>query len=165
MNDDRYKWSHRIMLKDGLNLTCACNGSIEDMIRKEVHYLEKLKKYKYFPKLYKYDIYQQFIIMDFCYFTLDDLKNKRKIDIPNNYKEQLKEISDIFIKENIYHSDLNLANICIRHGIITIIDFGCVQRLSILNKNKNFKIKYKSNFEELNSIFRDYISNNQIKLV
>ena len=164
MNDDRYKWSHRIMLDDGLNLTCACNGSIEDMIKKEVHYLEKLKKYNYFPKLLKYNIYHQILIMDYCGDTLLNLENNKIIYIPKDYNEQIKVISKIFLKENIYHNDINMANICIKDNIIKVIDFGCIQRLNMLNENKNFTKNFKSNFIQLYEIFSNFININNKKI-
>lgn len=164
MDNDRYKWSHRFMLRQNLKLTCACNGSIEDMIKKEVHYLEKLKKYNYFPKLLKYNIYHQILIMDYCGDTLLNLENNKIINIPKDYNEQIKVISKIFLKENIYHNDINMANICIKDNIIKIIDFGCIQRLNILNENKNFIKNFKSNFIQLCEIFSNFININKKKI-
>jgi len=164
MDDERYFWSHRFMLRQNIKLTCACNSSIEEIIKKETYYLEKLKNYKYFPKLIKYNIYNQIMIMEYCGCTLSSLENNKIINIPKNYNKQIKEITEIFIKENIYHNDINASNICIKDNIIKIIDYGCIQRLNILNQNKNFTKNFKSNFNQINEIFSNFINNYNKKI-
>lgn len=163
MDEERRYWCHRYMIRDGLILTCSCGLPINKIIEKEIHYMKKLEIYKYFSKLIKFSNESQYIIMENCGETVHYLPRKKIILLPKNYMEQIREICDIFIKENIYHTDLNLANVCLKDNIIKVIDYGCIQRLNILKGCKNFK-KYKTNYEQLSILFKEFIEINIKKI-
>lgn len=157
MDPERRFWCHRFYLWKDIQLTCSCGGSIEEIIKKEIHYLTKLQKYKFFPKIEKESISNNYIIMEYCGKDFGAKKNTgRTIEIPNDFREQIKEISDIFDKENIQHTDLNMANICMIGKTLKIIDFGCVQRLNEFNKYSSAK-EFPTNFVALNKLFDEYI--------
>ena len=101
--------------------------------------------------------------MDNCGDTVRYLPVKKIILLPKNYMEQIRQICNIFIKENIYHNDLNLTNICLKDNIIKVIDYGCIQRLNILKECDNFK-KYKTNYEQLSILFKEFIEINIKKI-
>ena len=159
MDEERRYWCHRFMIRKGYELSCSCGKSIKEIIKNEIHYFKKLEKYKYFPKMLKYDLENQYIIMEYAGNNFNKLSKKNIINIPKNYKEQIKEISDIMEKENMYHNDLNLSNMCLKNNIIKIIDFGCIQRLNLLKKNSKFN-ELETNFNRLNKIMEDFIELN-----
>lgn len=163
MDKERRYWCHRFMIKDELKLTCSCGLPINKLIEKEIHYMKKLEKFKYFSKLIKFSYKSQYIIMDNCGDTVRYLPVKKIILLPKNYMEQIRQICNIFIKENIYHNDLNLTNICLKDNIIKVIDYGCIQRLNILKECDNFK-KYKTNYEQLSILFKEFIEINIKKI-
>lgn len=66
---------------------CNCNGSIKDILTNEVKALEKLKKYKNFPKIINVDQTSNTITMTYCGVTLRDLSVTKKGTIRRNYKK------------------------------------------------------------------------------
>tara|TARA_Y100000385_G_C12845479_1_gene530713 strand:- start:353 stop:784 length:432 start_codon:yes stop_codon:yes gene_type:complete len=143
------------MLRDNLIKTCSCGKSIKKIMENEIFYLKKIEKYKYFPKLIDYNYDSNYIIMEYCKETISNAKK-----IPDNYMKQIKEICEIFEKENIHHGDLSAGNVCLKENTIIIIDFGCVQKLDKLKNERIYNLKYK-NYDTLVNLFTELLKKNK----
>lgn len=84
--------------------------------KNEVDAFKKLNNFKYFPKLISNDNLS--IVMNYCGELLcpDTL--------PKNWREQYKEIIQILKDVDIVHRDITPFNICVKDGLLKIIDFG-----------------------------------------
>ncbi|MDC0859215.1 hypothetical protein OAP45_00080 [Candidatus Pelagibacter sp.] len=114
----------------------------------EIYWLNKLSKYKFFPKILKVD-YQKKIISTSYEGDIISSKNK-----PNNWSEQLKEILNILKKNNCFHSDIKPDNLLVKKNKLVLIDFAQSIKITDLNKNLFFKKR----------IFYDQYSFNRVKL-
>lgn len=115
---------------------CNCNGSIKDILTNEVKALEKLKKYKNFPKIINVDQTSNTITMTYCGVTLRDLSVTNKRSIRRNYKKLIADakLIDMYLsKEKIQHYDVCANNLCMKDNTLYLIDFVCYNK-----NNKHF---------------------------
>jgi tRNA A-37 threonylcarbamoyl transferase component Bud32 len=97
---------------------CFANSLGNYMFGNEVKALMKLNGYPHFPKLIAYDPNSLTIYMSYCG------QNISASNLPSNWKEQIKEISEIMETLNVNSNDMLLRNVCCLNGEIKIIDFG-----------------------------------------
>lgn len=133
---------------------CVCGEPVEVLLKNEITILKKLEKYNNFPKIISINQEEYSYTMTYCGKNLADLKKKKKLKIPKNYKEQIDNISNALTEINIYNNDIALSNICINNDIIYLIDFGCCQPLDIKIK-ENFDGR--NNLIDLNNLFSKLI--------
>jgi predicted Ser/Thr protein kinase len=116
------------------NLTNAGWGRFKN----EINFLHNFSNYKYFPKLLRYDITNFKIYMTYCGCNLN------KSNLPDDWENQITEISDILKLYNIELLDLQEKNITCLNENIYLIDFDTYRF------NHNF-----SNFNRLYNIFKN----------
>jgi tRNA A-37 threonylcarbamoyl transferase component Bud32 len=97
---------------------CFANSLGNYMFWNEVKALVKLDGYPHFPKIIAYDPNSLTIYMSYCG------KNISSLNLPLNWKEQVKEICEIMETLNVNSNDMLLRNVCCLNGEIKIIDFG-----------------------------------------
>jgi tRNA A-37 threonylcarbamoyl transferase component Bud32 len=88
------------------------------MFRNEVKALKKLSCFPHFPFLIASDQNSLTIYMTYCGPQLSS------DNLPNNWKTQFQEISDIMNTTNVNSNDILLRNVCCLGDEIKIIDFG-----------------------------------------
>ena len=59
-----------------------------------------------------------------------------------------------FNKNNIYHNDIAITNVCILDGVIYLIDFGCCQPLDLKLK-QNYDGR--DNLIDLTNLIKKYV--------
>ena len=82
----------------------------------EVQFLRRLNS-EHFPKVLN-DISANEFTMEYCGIPLN------KDNMPENYKDQMKEILNQLQLTGITHRDIRPANLLVRNNIIKLIDFG-----------------------------------------
>ena len=109
-----------VVLLEGYIVKKKCFGNSlgNYMFWNEVKALLKLNGYPHFPKIIAYDPNSLTIYMSYCG------KNISSLNLPSNWKEQVKEISEIMETLNVNSNDMLLRNVCCLNGEIKIIDFG-----------------------------------------
>ena len=110
---------------------CVCGKSIGMLFENEVNILNKLNKYNHFPKLLNTNKEKKILYMSYCGKTIYELKKKKCLKIPKDWKKQIDEINNALKEENIYNNDICHTNVCIDNDVIYLIDFGCVQPLDL----------------------------------
>lgn len=101
-------------------------GDARYLFETELICLKLLKGCKHFPQLIEADEEKLIITMTHCGETLQYIKGK--LFIPDLHK-QVNAIINTLKEKGIYHLDLpimNGQNICIKDGVIHLIDFGAV---------------------------------------
>ena len=135
---------------------CVCGSNLEKLLENEVCILKRLDKYHNFPKIININKENHSFKMTYCGESIYDLKKNKKLIVPNNWLEQIKNISKNLNEENIYNNDIAITNICILNEKIYLIDFGCCQPLDIkLRENYDNR----DNFVDLYNLFYRLISN------
>ncbi len=114
----------------------------------EIYWLEKLKKYKFVPKILNID-YKNYILS--LSYEGERISNR---NMPKNWQFQLRKILKRLNKSNCFHSDIKPDNLLVNKNKIILIDFSQSIKISDLRKNK-FKKK---------RIFFDEYSINRISL-
>lgn len=98
---------------------------------KEVEALKLLEGEEHFPQIIDIDEIGKVIKMTYCG------ENLTKENLPENWEVQCDEITNILKGKNIFHADIYLKNILVKHGIIYLIDFGIWQK--VIQKVKSIK--------------------------
>lgn len=104
----------------------------------EVNFLYNFSKFKYFPKLLEVDNKNFLLKMDYCGNTINHN------NIPKNWLEQIKDISNILKAHNILLLDLQKKNILCKNNTIYIIDFDSYKFTKTLD-----------NYNQLYNIFKN----------
>jgi hypothetical protein len=144
-------------IKCGKNL-CTTRNKNKNGFTNESNILKILSKYKYFPNLYSVNN----AILE---IKMENVSSNSKV--PNNWREQVDEIYEIFEKEQIIPRDLlNVFHCTFKNNTIKIVDFeryNLLKNLSVdeFKENINYKYLKQSKKSLINSI--EKISNN-IKL-
>lgn len=133
---------------------CVCGSNLETLFNYEIELLTKLKNENHFPQILSFDSSTYTIEETYCGLTLNELKNNNKLIIPDNWKDQIIEISDSLNKNNIYHNDIAKNNVCILNNIIYLIDFGCCQPLDLKLK-QNYDGR--DNLIDLTNLIKSYL--------
>ena len=101
----------------------------------EVNFLYNFNKYPYFPNIIEISNKDLMIKMNYC----GEIINKK--NIPNNWLEQITDISNILESYNINLLDLQKKNILCKNNKIYLIDFDSYKFSNILdNYNKYYNI-------------------------
>ena len=87
---------------------------------RECFALDILKGKPHTPELLK--IEPNKITMSYCG------KHITKKTLPKNWKKQCKEINQMQMGLQLYHTDIKLENICVKDGTIFLIDWGMIAR-------------------------------------
>ena len=129
--DNEHHYSKSVELLDNyiVKKTLKYNFLGVQLFKNELNALFKLSNYPHFPKLIAYDSKHLIIYMSYCGVQIS------RYNLPNNWKEQIREIQLILEKRNVNSNDMLLRNTCILDNQIYIIDFG-------LNSVYNDNIKY-----------------------
>ena len=91
-------------------------------VNNKIHYLNEVK---YLTLLESYDICPKIIEKNENSLILTDCgETLCPLNIPENWKDQITNIFEIFKKEKIYHNDIKFENFTVKNGNIYIIDFG-----------------------------------------
>jgi RIO-like serine/threonine protein kinase len=133
---------------------CVCGSNLETLFNYEIELLSRLKNENHFPQVVTSDPSAYTIEETFCGDTLKNLESKNKLIIPNNWKEQIEEIANSLNKNNIYHNDIAITNVCILDGVIYLIDFGCCQPLDLKLK-QNYDGR--DNLIDLTNLIKKYV--------
>ncbi len=145
-------------IKCGVNL-CTSRSKNAGSFENEAKILTILNKYKYFPKIYNID-------HDILEIKMENVSNNSAL--PDNWREQIDEIYDIFRKEQIIPYDLlNVFHCTIKDSTFKIIDLERYRLLNTLSKEdfeKNKESSYlekskkslTSNIMEINKIVEKY---------
>lgn len=104
----------------------------------EVNFLHNFSKYPYFPKLLEANTKNLMIKMNYCG------KNISRNNIPENWKDQIQDISNILKAYNIFLLDLQKKNILCKDNTIYIIDFDSYEFSKTLD-----------NYNQLYNIFKN----------
>jgi hypothetical protein len=124
---------------------------------KTIEFLEIIKDSKYFPKILNKDKQELKIVMENC----GDLLSVK--ELPSNWNIQFNELTEIFIKNNIFILDLRflpytpfvINNICLKNNKLYLID------LVLFRKRNKYYILFKMGWLKLQIklyiIFKNYI--------
>ena len=99
---------------DIINYLEGVNG----LFTREHETLRKLFGFKYFPYLLCVDHEEKSIYMSYCGEKINE------INIPLDWKEQMREIIYIFEQEEIFHNDIWIPNFLVNSNTLQVIDFG-----------------------------------------
>lgn len=133
---------------------CVCGSDLKTLFNYEIELLSRLKNEKHFPQIVSSDPNNYSIEESYCGDTIKNLKNQNSLKIPSNWEQQIQEIVDSLNKNNIYHNDIAISNICILDNIIYLIDFGCCQPLDLKLK-QNYDGR--DNLIDLTKLFRSLL--------
>jgi len=95
-------------------------GGKKGQYNREKQMLLKLQHDSHFPTILCVDDETTTIYMTYCGNRIKNEEN----NIPNNWKEQIREILSTLQKNKIYNNDMWIENYLIKDGIIYLIDFG-----------------------------------------
>lgn len=118
----------------------------EESFKSEVTALLLLHGWDHFPQLLYYDENTLTLYMTYCGKDLGKEKN-----LPNNWREQMRNIYKGLQATKIYNNDIYEGNFCLHNGKIYMIDFGFAKSHIDLNyKNLALNdIEEAFNFKEL----------------
>jgi len=85
---------------------------------KEIKCLKILSKENFVPKLLEYNDKNFEITMTYCG------ENINSINLPKNWKRQIKKIQKVLNQQDFVQADIELHNICVLNKKIFLIDFG-----------------------------------------
>lgn len=86
--------------------------------KKEVVALTRLKGLPHFPQLISYDQKTMRIVMSYCG------PNVTKEALPKNWIKQCDQIGRKITSMHMYHNDVYVKNICVKDGVLYLIDWG-----------------------------------------
>ena len=135
-------------IKCGKNFCTTRNKNKKGFIN-ESNILKILSKYKYFPNLYS-------VNDEILEIKMENVSSNSQV--PNNWREQVDEIYEIFEKEKIIpHDLLNVAHCTFKNNTIKILDFEryhLLKNLSIdeFKENKGYEYLKQSKISLSNSI-------------
>ena len=151
--NEEHNYSERVELLENyvVKKVISYNKLGYHLYQNEVGSLLKLVGQKHMPQLIAFNVKKLEIYMTYC----GPIINVR--NIPDNWKQQLKEINEVFKRKNIHSNDMILRNVTVLNGIINIIDFGLNNQFSI-DLNEEIRKLYYSLSNLYNSKLRLGIS-------
>lgn len=126
---------------------CPCRGPIKGLFHHEVNIIKKLYNSPHFPKIVDIDDDTNTFVMTYCGTPLNKLSEPKYKYIPTDWYQQVQEISSELDKNDIYHNDIALSNVCINNNIIFMIDFVCTRSLG------QKPINDRNNINDLTNLF------------
>lgn len=85
---------------------------------KELIALDRLKGKPHVPQIHSHDIREKFIVMSYCGSRVT------RETLPANWKKQCEEIEYMLAAMKMFHNDVFCKNICVRDGILYLVDWG-----------------------------------------
>lgn len=129
------------------------NHSIpKEIFNKELDILKQQKSIK----LLDYDTENMVLKMKYEGESLYD-----NFILPENWKEQIKNIFNEFNKYNVYYTEFRLQNILVKNNIIKIVDFGLAKNIDNCNNDNNCNV-FIELLDLLNNRFKT-VTNNETK--
>lgn len=92
------------------------NRGINHHWKKELIAFKTLDKEDHVPLLIEHD--DTSILMSYCGERIS------KFNIPKDWKKQCEEINELQRRHKLFHQDIKTKNICVKDGIIYLIDWG-----------------------------------------
>ena len=122
----------------------------------EVNALIIMKGETHIPSIININSVDLSIILEYCGELLT------QDNCPDNWRSQLIEIYQLLQKYHIYHNDIHLGNLCLKDGIIYLIDFGLAKH-HIDWQYQNLSLELIENSESLTQLF-DQVRQNGIQI-
>lgn len=150
--NNKLRWKHE------------CHNNSTMIFENETNIANKLNFQNSFQKIIK--ITDNKIYMENLGISLFD-----EFVLPDDWKDQIKHIFDLFDKNNIFYSEFNLKNIMNKNNKLYFVDFGLAKYLKNINNNNNcenfifilslFENKFKEikNIEQQHIYYNNFITN------
>lgn len=120
-----YNLGNKFVIKkynDKLRWATDGHENPRDIFTKELNILLKTQHLNHVPKIIDYNIEDKMIKLSYCGESLYN-----DFNLPNNWKEQVREIFTHFTENKVNYPEFRLQNMLVLNGKITFIDFGLAE--------------------------------------